>query len=330
MMIEDRKLPEVIEAQRYVRGRKEEIDKTTNEPVKWPKLGKTMGIPFQTLQMFAMGTYTGNYVTTAKRVQSARERAERSSALKIGRLEEPGYLELPTASRIMTLLEIAHGGEITMVCTAPGTSKSMVAKRYVNDIAENSYLVTLNPLTGRLVPFVSEVWRAMGGKVVGSAKWMGAQIVAKLKKQNALLVIDEAGWADTEILEMASAWNEMDDVKAGICFLGNSELAFKILANKGTHSFSRLNSRITARMTGEIDLSADIDLYLDAWGIENQKARALLMDIGTQPNGGGLREIKHTIKAAGELALVSQEPLNANHIHRAQISRGKRALGIVA
>jgi DNA transposition AAA+ family ATPase len=333
-MIEDRKLPEVIEAQRYVRERKEEIDKTTGEPVRWPKLAKTMGIGSSTLQMFAIGTYTGNYVITASRVHAARERAERAAALKFGRLQEPEFIELPTAQRIMELMEFAHSGHITMVCTAPGTCKSVVAKWYLNN-STKCYLVTLNPLTGRLVPFVGEVLKALGGKVAGSAKWMGEQIVEKLKKQNALLIIDEAGWAETASLEMASYWNELEICGLGVCFLGNSELEMKVASlsgsiSGGAHSFSRLNSRIADRITGEIDLSADIDLYLDAWGIDDHKARNLLMDIGTKPSGGGLREVKQTIKTAGELAMLEQQAVNATHINKAQISRGKRALGIAA
>jgi DNA transposition AAA+ family ATPase len=309
----------------WLNQQKEQIDDSTGKAVSWDKLGLALGINAKTLGLIGSGNYAAPVNKFAATIRLYREQQGRRAVYKQGVIKHPGWIDLPTAQRYWTLLSIAHGGEMVMICDESGRGKTFAAEEYQKRGGANVFLVTFNETSNRFGSMVGQVLEAVGGQRRNSTVWMSEQIVTRLKGAKALLIVDEAGCADKQGLEQFRHWQKATG--CGVALIGNRDLQQKIEGAKESFAFARLNSRIYVRLPPNMSLDADIPLYLKAYGIEDEAVCRMLTRIGLNVRSGGLREIDMTLKLASKLAAANNRPINANHIVAAQESRGLRADG---
>ena len=318
-----------IEAERaWLNAQKAKIDTETGNPVSWQKLGKQIGVNDKTLSLFGIAKYVGRNDKVAVSIRSYRESQARNAEYQLVRLQEPGFVQLPTARRINSLLEIAQSGQITLACTGPGTCKTFIAKRYLNANRNIATMVTMEPSKKKLTPMVTAVFRALISDERKSTSTMSEQIAAYLKDGNRLLIVDEANNLDFECLEQFRAWYDATGV--GICLLGNEDLIKTIRSGNHRQALGRLNSRIDQCHRQDCPLADDVIIYLRAWGIEDEAMHRILLQVGLRPGSGGLREIKKIVQAAALLASGDDAPLSAKYLREAQAGRSTEVLRTVA
>jgi hypothetical protein len=124
-MINVKDLPVDVEEMRlWLNGYRELSD----PPMPWSQLAREASIPLGTITTFAAGTYGakdggGN---VARKVFQFRQSVEAQS-MRQGKLPvNPGYFDTRTSLRMMELLEIAHGGRITVIGTSAQVSARVV------------------------------------------------------------------------------------------------------------------------------------------------------------------------------------------------------------
>lgn len=307
---------------------KAQTDTETGKPVTWEKLARSMGVNDKTLSLFGTNNYkAGREDLRANEVRQFRERLLHKSEVQKGRLVEPRFVETPTATKVNSLLSIAHSGQITMVCMGPGTSKTYVAEHYKMKFGGNIWMATMEPVSDRLSAMLFTLLKALGSTEKGSCAWMSEQIKEMLRGKKGLIMVDEANNLSFECLDQLRAFHDKTGV--GICLLGNEELYTTIYSGKRHHAFGRLASRIDQYHVQDLPTDEDILLYLDAWGITDAAMRRMLKNAGLQRSAGGLREIKKIIQSGALLASANEVPLSVEHLREAQSMRSTRSMRIV-
>lgn len=309
----------------WLRAEKDRIDTSTGKPVTWEKLGKALDINHKTLSLIAAKNYNAPVGKFVAKIRAYREQQSRRDAYRQGVIKHPGYVEMPTSQRIWSLLSIAHSGKMVLICAESGYSKSYIARRYQKTGGANVFMTTLNETSGKLNPMVSKILEALGGQARVSTAWMASEIERRLEGRKALVIVDEAGCGNAECIEQLRHF--YDATGCGIAMLGNRDLHMTIAGAKRSFAFARVNSRIGARLPLDITLEADIPIYLDAYGIQDEMVRKMLTRIGLNRRSGGLREIDQTLENASLIASMDGSPITADHIIAAQESRGLQADG---
>ncbi|MFN3749355.1 MAG: AAA family ATPase [Sphingorhabdus sp.] len=316
---------DVEEQREWLLAYKQTINPKTGNPWSWSELERASGISSGTISLFAGAKYGGKDENVALRIFKFRQLLQSQAERGAGIPDEPGFLLTPTAMRLRSLLVMAQRGRITMGCTGPGTSKTFVIQDYKETVA-NVWVATMQPVTHKLRPMVKAVLMAIGNSAVGNSSWMSDQVQMLVAKKNGVIVIDEANHLDLECLEQLRAWHDATGV--GIALFGNEELWAMIRGGKRHHAFARLNSRISMSHLQDLPLREDLEMYLDAWGIEDAGMRKLLVDTGLTPGAGGLREVRQIIENASMLAVDDHQPLSLGHLREAQSTRATRAMRV--
>lgn len=314
----------------WLNEQKQKIDSTTGKEVTWDKLSMAiLGKKSSTLSLIATRRYGAPYATHCDKIRRYRLQQEGKVQRAKGLITHPGFVELPTSRHILTLLEKASDGKVVLICSDSGFSKTHVANYFRQHGAANVYMMTMDEATGALSGMINKVLGAMvRGEPRGSRMSMNTQIVQRLTGAKATLVFDEASTLTTESFEQIRHWQ--DATGCGVAFLGNRDLHLKISGMKRTVSYARLNSRIDYRLPLDRDLSQDIPIYLDAYGIQNRDVRQVLTRIGLNRYCGGLRDIDKTLTAASEIAVAEEAEINLDHLYAALEVRGLNANGMGA
>lgn len=313
----------------WLNAQKQIIDPTTGDPVTWKKLGAAMGISHSSLSLIAGLKYGAPYAKHCAKIRLYRTQQQGKVERAKGRIKHPGWVELPTSRYIMTLLEKASDGKVVLACTDSGFSKTYVANQFKATGGANVYLMTMDGATGGLSGMIAKVLGTITkGEPRGSRLSQNTQIVNRLKGAKATLIFDEAPFMVTEAFEQIRSWQ--DTTGCGVAFFGNKDLHLKISGMKRTMSYARVNSRIDYRLPLSHDLSADIPVYLDAYGIKDGDVREVLTRIGLNRYCGGLRDIDKTLVAASEIAVAEEKEINLDHLSAALKLRGLDATGMGA
>lgn len=314
----------------WLNDQKEQIDTTTGKPVTWDKLSMAIfGKKSSTLSLIATRRYNAPYGPHCQKIRRYRVQQEGKVHRGVGRIMHPGYVELPTSQHIMTLLEKASDGKVVLVCSDSGFSKTHVANQFKKHGAANVYLMTMDEASGSLSGMMDKVLKEITkSEPRGTRLSMNTQILDRLTGAKATLIFDEAATLTTDAFEQIRHWQ--DQTGCGVGFLGNRDLHLKISGMKRTASFARLNSRIDYRLPLGRDLSQDIPIYLDAYGIADDQVRAVLTRIGMNKFCGGLRDIDKTLTAASEIAVHEEVEINLDHLMAALEVRGLNANGMGA
>lgn len=320
-MINVKDVPVDVEEMRlWLNGYRELSD----PPMPWSKIATESGIAMGTLTTFAAGTYGAKDggSNVARKVFMFRQSVETQTMRQAKMPANPGYFDTRTSLRMMELLEIAHGGRITVIGTGPGTGKTMTVDEYA-ERAGPVWKATMKPSSNSLHSMIREVQKALGVEPRRlSAADASSLVITRMTGRRGLLVVDEANWLSLESIEELRYWHDITGT--GICLLGNEELVQSIKTGRKRDQLARLLSRIANMHEQRTPIREDVVAFCDAWGIEQPDIRRYLENIATTPDSGGLRECKQLIEAGSMLAIADDRGLSITDLKDAQSERATR------
>lgn len=291
-------------------------------PLSWASFSKESGIPAGTLQPFCADKYQGDNEAIARKLFQFMQAVESQRSRQATIPTDPGYFDTATAARFQTLLQIAHMGRITVIATGPGTGKTISFKEYAAR-AQPCWIATMKPSNFAPRSMVEEVHKAFGIEPRFQTTASASRVVIeRVKGRRGLLIIDEANHLGVEAIEEIRSWH--DETGVGICLAGNEELLARIETGRQRDRLARLNSRIAARHVQRLPLREDVQVFCDAWGIDEPGMRKYLEKIALTPDAGGLRECKQLIEGGSMIAASEERGLTLADLRDAQMDRATR------
>lgn len=281
----------------------------------WPDIAKLTDLGGPTLSAFSSAKYQGDNDKVASKVLAYRDRLDAQAEIAADVPVRPEWYATETAQHLTALLRWAQSGRIVLIVTNPGIGKTKVAERFsAGD--PNVWLATMSPATAGVATMAAEVSEAMGmGQITGSPHQLSRKIREHLAGRKGLLLIDEAQELTDKAINEIRGWHDRTGV--GIVLFGNDKVVGQIDSRKS--ALAQISSRFSFKHVQEQAKPADIDVCLDAWGIDDAQQREFLRRLGMMP--GALREITHTIEIALMSAFGEGAPLSVSHLRQAARQR---------
>lgn len=271
-------------------------------------------IPEGTLSQWFSGKYGGRYDNQNEKIQLWLD-SEANKAPLAQSNNTHVYIETAVSRRIYEALTFAQtlADIVVIVCDA-GLGKTETSKHYKRK-NPNVFMVTMSPHSqtahGMLLVLASTlgVFQNNPGKMVqpiGDALSNGG-------KGGTLLIVDEAQNLKDEAINQLRHFSDNYDV--GIALVGNSEVYDRFKKQERGPSHAQMRSRIGMRVEQSKPTEADLDLYINSWGIDDPKATHFLKGVGQKE--GHFRQIKKTIVLANILASGDKKALSYKHLNAA-------------
>lgn len=277
-------------------------------------IAQKIGVPYGTFTPWMTGKYRGDsskIAAQAERWINARDAQQVVS----GTLPElPNFVRTATAIEIWNVLTFAQAApDYCIIVGAPGIGKTTTINEYK---ASNPNVITItaeptirSPHT-LLAALCEEI-----GVLERRADRRSSAIANRLRNANALIVIDEAQHCTTAGLEQIRALH--DAAQIGIVLAGNESVSRRLHGGGGLGdgASAQLTSRVGMRLVRAKPYERDITDMLDAWGVEGEAERDLLLTIGHKP--GALRLVTKVLRVATMIAGGKEAGLSAEHIKSA-------------
>lgn len=275
------------------------------------QMGRQLGVAPQTFSAWLNDAYAGDNAGIAERVRigldSMEARARATSILP----PEVGFLETPTAARIVTHLQFAHfAPAIVVVAAGAGVGKTMTARHYRNRYA-NVWLATAEPCTATVYPMLNAVADAMGIEERVQTR-LSAAIRKFVDGKGGLLIVDEAQHLEAKALDQLRSIS--DAVDLGIALMGNERVYSRLEGGGRRAEFAQLFSRVGRTMSQARPRSDDARTIMDAWRIRGTDSRKLCEQIARRP--GALRALSMTLRSAA-MSAGGAEKIAYDHIRAA-------------
>lgn len=264
------------------------------------KKGKTQSLPSATLSVWGTGNYSAPADWIAAAVQSFFEDHEKRAIKKAQLPQSIGFIETQNSRLIGNQLFWSSMGKMTTTIGDPGLGKTVTLKDYCAK-NPNSWSICLSPTRRTLKPVLMTIMRAMDITPISSdVRVMSDQIREYLTGRGGVLAIDEAQNLNEYAIEEIRAIH--DETKVGIAFLGNGEVITRLEGQKREAAFAQRFSRNSIALQLKPPTSKDVNAILDAWNIDCQNSRNLLLNVAQRPGGGALRTLSNTLELATMLA----------------------------
>lgn len=282
------------------------------------QIASRANMPLSTFSPWYDGTYTGNYPNQAVKIRNFLRAHEETIAANAAAIEEPEWVDTPTAQRVMTALSYAQQAPAMATITlGSGMGKTTCAKRYVQT-HPNAYRIVLRPSISSVSAVLRAVANVLGIQERDPNKLPEA-IGEKVKRngKRSLLMIDEAQWATERAVNELRFF--LDEYGCGLALLGNDEVHSRFGDMTPKEGMAQIHRRTGARIRVLKPTPADIAAFVTAWGFEDPEVMRLLKVIGGKP--GYLGQITETIKLASILAAGAGRPIDAAAIREAWDNR---------
>lgn len=264
----------------------------------WNALGKKMNRAGPTLSLFATGKYEGNNQEIANQIFRHRQYLDSQAQISVDAPEIPGFVETPTAKRLLTLMQWAHRGRITFAATGPGTGKTMAMKHYLDAVA-NAWMCTMSPSSAGVNNMQIEVLAALGEPdACGTPQKLSRRIRDRIRGTSGLLMFDEAQHLSEKSVEEIRSWYDATGV--GIVLFGNQDVATRFDGGNRKAAYAQLFSRVGMRHVQNVPLPADARIIADAWNIHDDQMIHYILQQALKP--GGLRGITMMLELATMIA----------------------------
>lgn len=287
-------------------------------------LSKTMiasraNIPLGTFSPWYDGTYLGNYPNQHAKVRAFLTAQEEAAAAARDALEEPEWVDTPTALKVMTALTYAQQAPAMVLITlGPGMGKTTSAKRFMTT-RPHAHRVVMRPSTGSVHSMLREIAEALDVVERDPAK-LPKEIGRKIRRngKRTLLMIDEAQNLGEKAVNELRYF--MDEYGCGIALLGNEDVHSRFGGTTPKEGYGQLQRRIGMRIHQLKPTIADVEAFVAAWDIDDADVIRLLKVIGAKP--GALGQVTETLKLASILAAGSGRAITAADIRTAWMNRG--------
>lgn len=310
---------EPAELERWHRLRTQLIE--TAERFGWSKteVSKRSSIPAATLWAWFDGSYNGVIANQTDRVAKFLDSVAELSAAAARVPVPPAFLMTPTASKVIDALLYAQMmPEMVVVVLGSGVGKS-TAVEYYCQTRPNATLVTLRPTTASLHNMLRELCAVFDVSERDPAK-LDRALGGKLKRngRNTLLVLDEAQNLTDQAVNQLRSY--LDTYGVGIALLGNEELYGRFGGGQAKPAYAQINRRIGLRLRQLQSTPEDIEMVLDAWGIEDPEVLKLARAVARKP--GAVGQMTKTLQLAGMYAAGEARGINAQDMRIAISNRG--------
>ena len=243
---------------------KETTGKTQSE------IAKELDISDPQLSQFLKGVYKSPHIIIPKIEQFFELKAQKEIAPKA-----PEYKQTSISSKVYKLIEYCHiQGKIAVAYGDAGVGKTMAIKQYAKKHPEGAIVITVSPcfasITGvnELIAEQLRIREKIARKIYSEA-------VAKLKRSNKVLIIDEAQHLTVRVINHLRCMS--DESGIGIAFIGNDEIYLK-MRGSGQASYAQLYSRIAYKehITTNSITKEDIALLFEENELEENVIELLL------------------------------------------------------
>lgn len=228
----------------------------------------------------------------------------------------PSFVETTTSKQVFNTLRYAHisrGDGMTVVMGAPGVGKSEAVKEYAKR-SPNCWIVVASPSISGLLGFFYELAMELGIENAPRRKdSLCHAIRRRLEGSGGLIIIDEADHLQLEVIEELRVLQQK--IGIGLALVGNPTVYGKMVGNSRNIDLSRLESRVSKKLSILKVKKRDIDAIAAAWQLTSDTEMQLIHSIAG--NKGQLRKLSHTLRLASMIAQGKNERLNLDHVRGA-------------
>lgn len=271
------------------------------------------GVSSATLSQWLNGNYNGDNRKIEERVANWLEtHQERRS--RAGLPAAPAWITTPTTEKIEAGLRYAQlAQDLVVIYGVAGVSKTKTCLHYLTQ-APGVVMATMSPATEGVMGCLSTIAQAANLRdVPHSVPRMHDAIVQKLRATSGLLIVDEAQHLGLKALDEVRSIQ--DQTFIGVALVGNEHVYTRMTNGRQAAYLDRLSSRIGKVVRIGRATSADIDLLIDAWKINDSKCKAEVREIAKRP--GALRVLTKVLRLAASFAAAKGEPICCEHIKAA-------------
>lgn len=277
----------------------------------YASIAKQAGMSAATLSCFMNKDYAGNNQLITEKLAAYLDYKQRTASI----MTAPDFVETPTSKKIWGTLDYSKvAGCFVVVYGNSGVGKTQAITEYANR-TPNVWVVTVRPSSASLVECLYDIACTLQlGFMPKRAGVLSGAIQRYLSGSRGLLILDECDHLPYEVLEEIRIIQEMTGVGVALC--GNHQIYAKLSGGGSRKTdFARLFSRVAKRVAILNTTDADIDAIVDAWGVDGDRERKLIRNLGKK--AGALRIIKMTLSLAAVLANSVNTSINETHINAA-------------
>ncbi len=282
----------------------------TAEGLSQAKTAERAGIAKSTFSAWLNGTYTGDPQKLTRQVAKwVRGHQEKTDALESIPMI-PHYRPTPTSNEIMQTLQLAKMlPEIAVINGPPGMGKTSALMQFALTHS-NVWYVPCTPLCASSATLMSEMLFALQ---LGAGGFRSADrfnlLRRKTEEREGLWIFDDAQHLSIASLEMIRSL--FDQVSCGVALCGSDGLYAQLENGPNARKHAQLASRIGHKLTLKKPRAGDINVLLDAWGVDDKAAKEFLKGIALKP--GALRKMTKVLQLGTLSANSAEETFAKEH-----------------
>ena len=268
---------------------------------------------------FLHGNYAGDIKAAAERIYKWLKMRQDRKAQARTLPSAQGWVQTPTAKRVMACLLFAHhGGVLGLVYGGAGLGKTETARHYASE-ARNVWIVTMSPSCKKIGALLNRLCKGLGirPETVWPAQ-VEEQLIERLTGTRGLLIVDEASHLELEALDTLRSIQDASGV--GMVLMGNETVYSKITGGARKAHLAQLYSRVrkSTRLTGAAE--GDVETFAGAWNVSGKEEITYLRSIVTKH--GALRCVDSTLRLAATYA-GEGTPITLAHLKAAWRELGR-------
>lgn len=277
------------------------------------QLSREIGVSASALNQWFKGVYAGDNDGIEAKLRMWVDAYQQRRATGEQMPTAPSWVQTATGQRIIGALGYAHvASDIAVIYGGAGLGKTSAIKQYAGN-ALNVWHVTMTPASASVVTALEEICAALGLNEQGGAAKLHRAILRRVRGTGGLLVIDEAQHLSVAALDQIRSIHDAAEI--GLAFVGNEKLYASMTGGNRAADLSRLYSRVGKKLSLRQSTEADIASLIAAWGIDDTKCRATLIEIARKP--GALRTLTKVLRLASMHAVAEQRTVCCEHVGRA-------------
>lgn len=278
------------------------------------EVAKRSDVSSATFSLWYAGKYEGRYDHVNKKIAIWIEALEEAGGFADRMVQEPTFVKTRTSEEFSNTLAFAQQtGGFVIITSAAGTGKTCTFRQFQRT-RPHVFLATISPHTRTTHGMLVEIAASIGLTQHNPAKLARGigEFLAKSQSPT-LLIIDEAQNLEDRAIDQLRYFCDIYDV--GVALGGNTEVYGRFSARSDGPSYAQIKRRVAKRIKRTRSYAEDIDLYLDAWNVNDDEIRKYLHGIGTKD--GALGSIRTTLIFAHLIATGDNEVLTLNHVKAA-------------
>lgn len=291
----------------------------------WTKseVARRAAIAIGTFSGWYDGTYNGRYDTTTLKIENFLASVVAADKAAAAIPVDPGFVQTRIARELFETFTYAQTlPTVSVVTIRAGIGKTCAAQQF-QAVRPHVFHVTLSPSSRSPYMMMVAIAQVLGLSTASPIQ-IEADIIAALKRDgfNALLIIDEAQNLSEDCINQLRSFRDL--AGCGLVLLGNDEATTPYATRDVKHASPQVSRRVGDRLSVMKSYDDDIQLFMDAWGIEDPEVRAVGAAIARKP--GAIGALAETIKAGSMIARGMDRGLTDGDLRAAYQRRGGGAV----